>query len=84
MICAALLSAGTAQAGIDVESLIKQKCTSCHGDELYTRADRKVTNLFELEKQLHRCNQVVGSNWDLDTVDAVMNYLNKKYYKFKE
>ncbi len=73
-----------ATAAVDVEALLVDKCVSCHGNEVYTRADRRVTNMFELEKQLHRCNHAVGSAWDLNTVTEVMDYLNKRYYKFKE
>ena len=69
---------------LDVAGLLVDQCSSCHGEEVYTRKDRRVNNLFELEKQLHRCNHAVGSQWDINTVTAVMDYLNKRYYKFKE
>ena len=73
----------TVSAKTDVETLMIEQCSSCHGDEVYTRPDRRVNNLLELEKQLHRCNHVIAEKMDIHTVTDVMDYLNKKYYKFK-
>jgi hypothetical protein len=84
LIALPLIAAGMPAAAIDVPGLLVDQCSSCHGSEVYTRKDRRVHNLFELEKQLQRCNHAVGSKWDLNTVTAVMDYLNSKYYKFKE
>jgi hypothetical protein len=69
-------------ANKSIEGLVNQQCTSCHGNEIYTSPNRKVKNLVQLEKQLHRCNHVIGNQMDMDTVTRLMNYLNKKYYKF--
>jgi len=79
-----LVFAQNSHAATNVETLLKNDCSSCHGDEMYTRPDRRVNNLMQLEKQLHRCNHAIGSQWDINTVTDVMNYLNKSYYKFKE
>ena len=74
--------AQTVSAKTDVETLLVEQCSSCHGNEVYTRPNRRVNNLLELEKQLHRCNHVIAEKMDIHTVTDVMDYLNKKYYKF--
>lgn len=74
----------TVSAKTDVETLLVEQCSSCHGDEVYTRSNRRVHNLLELEKQLHRCNHVIAEKMDIHTVTDVMDYLNQKYYKFKQ
>jgi len=81
LIC--LLASAPAAAN-NAEALVAAKCTSCHGDEIYTRANRRVQNLHQLEKQLYRCTHATGIDWDNKTVSSVMNYLNSRYYKFKE
>ena len=54
------ISSQSVLANNDIERLINQQCSSCHGNEVYTRPDRKVKNLVQLEKQLQRCNHVIG------------------------
>ena len=72
-----------AAAKADVETILVEQCSSCHGNEVYTRPDRRVKNLMDLEKQLHRCNHVIAEKMDIQTVTELMDYLNKRYYKFK-
>lgn len=84
LLLAASLLPSTAVMAVDVETLMVEQCSSCHGTEVYTRPDRRVTNLLELEKQLHRCNHVISEKMDINTVTEVMDYLNAKYYKFKQ
>lgn len=72
-----------ASAKADVETLLVEQCSSCHGNEVYTRPNRRVNNLMDLEKQLHRCNHVIAEKMDNNTVTEVMDFLNKRYYKFK-
>jgi hypothetical protein len=79
----ALIAISQNIAAADVETLLVEQCSSCHGNEVYTRQDRKVKNLHELEKQLYRCNHVIGDKMDNNTVTEVMDYLNRKFYKFK-
>ena len=73
-----------AVAKADIETLMIEQCSSCHGNEVYTRPDRRVSNLMQLEKQLHRCNHVIAEKMDANTVTDLMDYLNKRYYKFKQ
>jgi hypothetical protein len=77
-----IMSSQLVMASKGIEGLIDRQCMSCHGNEVYTRSDRKVKNLVQLEKQLHRCNHVIGEKMDIDTVTQLTDYLNNKYYKF--
>lgn len=72
----------SAQASPDMQTLLKKQCSSCHDDSLYTRADRKVQSLAGLQQQLKRCNHVIGSQLDDETLQRLTNYLNQKYYRF--
>ena len=72
-------SGASAAAG---ETFYDDNCLRCHGSEVYTRADRRVTSLPGLHKQVRRCEQMLGLTWFDDDIDNVSGYLNKHYYKF--
>ena len=67
----------------DVTDLYQFNCTSCHGAEVYTRTDRKVTSLASLEAQVRRCEQSLGLKWFDEEITGMTGYLNTHYYKFK-
>ena len=81
-----LLAAGSAHAGDAAkgQQLVETNCVRCHGSEVYTRADRKVTSLPGLEKQVQRCEQMLGLTWFDDDINNAATYLNQTYYKFKQ
>lgn len=58
------------------------QCLRCHGTEVFTRPDRKVTDLAALESQVRRCDANLDTNWFDDEVLDVVAYLNQTYYKF--
>ena len=60
----------------------KSKCSNCHGTDIYTSSDRKVTNLKELSAQVNRCNANTSQNWFDDEIDDVIAYLDDSFYKF--
>lgn len=60
----------------------ESKCDQCHGTEVFTRPDRKVTSLKALEAQVRRCDSNLNTNWFDDEIHDVTAHLNKKYYKF--
>lgn len=80
-----------AQAQADVakgKQLHDQNCISCHvnisggdGTALYTRANRRVNNMAQLEAQVRRCEANVGAQWFDEDIEAVVDYLNTNYYK---
>ena len=66
-------------------------CLACHTqmtggkpDMLYTRKDRKVTNLGALIKQVSGCNSMQKVGLDEDGVNDVVKYLNESFYKFSD
>ena len=52
------------------------------GDKVYTRDDRFVKSLSALGKQVVRCKDNTGAPWFDEDTDAVVYFLNEKYYKF--
>ena len=64
------------------KNLIDQNCVRCHGSEIYTRSDRRVTSLPGLHKQVRRCEQMLGLTWFDEDINNTVGYLNHHYYKF--
>ena len=65
------------------QSLHDANCQKCHDSSVYTRADRKVTSLDGLRKQVKRCELSQDLTWFDDQTEDVVQYLNSSYYKFK-
>ena len=57
-------------------------CYKCHTDSVYTRDNRFVKSLEALNKQVVRCKDNLGIPWFDEDTDAVVHFLNEKYYKF--
>ena len=55
----------------------------CHDDSIYTREERRVTTLDALQRQVQRCETNLDLAWFPEDVDAVTEYLNTSFYKFK-
>lgn len=64
------------------KTLMDENCVRCHGSEVYTRDDRRVTSLPGLDKQVRRCEQMLGLTWFDDDINNVSGHLNQQYYKF--
>jgi len=79
---AASISLNAAAEGPDAHALYQDNCTSCHGPEVYTRADRKVTSKDQLNTQVRMCEQNLGLKWFDDEVRGVAALLNQEYYQF--
>ena len=70
----------------DIEAgkqLVATHCYKCHGTEVYTRADRRVTTLPQLHSQVRRCELSLGLTWFDQDIENVADYLNKEFYRFK-
>ena len=80
MLAATAVQAGDTETG---RQLVETHCLRCHGSEVYTRSDRKVTSLQGLEKQVQRCELMLGLTWFDEDIGHVTAYLNQAYYKFK-
>ncbi len=64
------------------EELHAAHCTSCHDSGVYTREDRRVTDLDGLHQQVGRCEKANNLSWTGEDIKAVASYLNQNYYKF--
>lgn len=64
------------------EQAHKNHCYKCHTDEIYTRENRFVKSIDALSKQVLRCKEGSDIPWFDADADAVVQFLNKKYYRF--
>lgn len=87
---ALLLLASTAHANEQPDPLNGKKlfeqssCLECHGSEVFTRDERKVTDYVALEAQVRRCDANLSTNWFDDQILDVVEYLNTTYYQFEK
>ena len=65
------------------KALTDENCYACHGDQVYTRKDRRVTSFEKLTAQVQRCQLQLGLQWFDDDVNNTAAYLNEAFYKFK-
>lgn len=68
----------------DGHALYQENCTSCHGSEVFTRDDRKITSMDTLASQVRLCEQNLGLTWFDDEIDSVVTLLNQEYYHFSD
>ena len=71
-----------AEEPFHAESFHQQKCTGCHDTSVYTRANRRVDSLPRLESQVRMCDANLGIKLFDDDLQALVDYLDKNYYKF--
>lgn len=64
------------------EKAHKDHCYKCHSDDVYTRDDRFVKSVDALSKQVVRCKEGSDIPWFDEDADAVVQFLNNKYYRF--
>jgi len=64
------------------EQAHKEHCYKCHSDDVYTRDNRFVKSIDALSKQVVRCKEGSDIPWFDEDADAVVQFLNKKYYRF--
>jgi mono/diheme cytochrome c family protein len=64
------------------EEAHQKYCYKCHTDDVYTREDHFVKSIDALKKQVVRCKDANDIPWFDEDVDAVVQFLNTKYYKF--
>ena len=57
-------------------------CYKCHSDDVYTRENRLVKSIDALSKQVVRCKDGSNVPWFDEDTDAVVQFLNNKYYRF--
>lgn len=57
-------------------------CYKCHTDAVYTREDRFVKSIDALSKQVDQCKNSNSVPWFDQDKEAVVQFLNQKYYRF--
>lgn len=84
---AAPFAKGDPKAG---KALADKSCNACHvslmggdGSKIYTRTDRKVKSVSQLEGRIRACNANTGTGWFPEEEEHVAAYLNATYYHFK-
>ncbi len=65
------------------KALAEKNCYACHGDQVYTREDRRVTSQQKLTAQVQRCQLQLGLQWFDEDVNNTAAYLNNAFYRFK-
>lgn len=65
------------------KQLVDAHCYKCHGTEVYTRPDRRVTDLAKLHSQVRRCELSLGLKWFDDDIENTASFLDKEFYKFE-
>ena len=76
-------SAGAADAEHG-KTLHDGKCTGCHGTRMYTRPNRKIHNLQELQARVEFCNNAAKAGFGKADRADVIDYLNRDFYKFPD
>jgi mono/diheme cytochrome c family protein len=78
---------GDTKAG---KALVDRDCVGCHAarfagdpDQMYRRADRRVTTPAALLAQVQACNTNLGKNYFPEEEEHIAAYLNLEFYKFK-
>ena len=83
IVAALSLTAAQVQAeDFNPSKFLADKCSSCHGDVVYSRPDHRMQNLKQLEGQVRRCDANVGTGLFDEDIHSVVKHLNDTYYKF--
>ena len=65
------------------QKLHDAKCLGCHKTDVYSRADHRMQSLQALSHQVENCMKgPADANWSPAETQAVVEYLNTKFYKF--
>jgi len=86
MIIMAVLWTSTVFA--DGKKLHDSSCMQCHSslmapnkaNEIYTRTNRKITNLAGLTKRVRSCSLAADADWTSEQRQQVVRYLTDTYY----
>lgn len=62
--------------------LHKEHCMRCHQPEIYTRQNRIVNNLEQLQKRVRECELANDLTWFEEDVEDVIAFLNANFYMF--
>ncbi len=81
----AMAAPSTSKTAVDEDSgegIHQASCSRCHGTEVYTRSDRKVTSLDGLGAQVRMCDSQLETQLFPEDMKKLTQYLNESFYKF--
>lgn len=82
-----VLFSASASANSDGKALHDEKCMGCHmvkhDASFYGREGSKATDKASLRTWVSNCQLNFGLQWWDEDIDAVTEFLNTTYYKFK-
>jgi hypothetical protein len=84
LILAMLTISGTVIANEEGKELHDEACIRCHDSEIYTRFESRIENHFDLKRQVSFCSSNLSTGWFPEEEEAVIDFLNSTYYKFKD
>lgn len=69
----------------------RKDCVACHarmtggeGETLYRRKDRRLVNDYDaLVKRVEYCREGSGAEWNRAQTGEVVEYLNRRFYRFR-
>lgn len=64
--------------------LYETHCAACHDQSVHNRKPRKADSIGKIKYWVTRWSTELKLSWSSSDIDAVAQYLNSKYYKFKE
>ena len=63
--------------------LYRHHCTKCHESNIHILKRRKARSLEDVKGWVAKWQTYEKLNWDQDAINAVTEYIVKRYYKFK-
>ena len=68
----------------DAHALYTENCTKCHGTEVYTRDNRRVTSFGALQSQVAMCDANLGTKLFPEDLELLVEHLNTNFYRFSD
>ncbi|MDX1606935.1 MAG: cytochrome c, partial [Candidatus Competibacterales bacterium] len=62
--------------------LYENHCSGCHESTIHLREDREADSPAAVREQILRWQEHLELPWTDEEVDAVLRYLNRRFYRF--
>lgn len=64
------------------QALYEQHCAACHSAGLHKRTPPAAKNYQDIRKWVTHWKRAGGPGWELEDIEAVVEYLNQRFYKY--
>jgi cytochrome c5 len=64
--------------------LYENHCRTCHESNVHIRNKRRAQSIDDIRSWVMRWSSELKLQWKTEDVEAVVNYLNSQFYKFKK